>query len=156
FSWPPSSPSKDGDSACSNRCCQRARRPQATVRENDVRRIVTTAGRQRRRAAGVALLSCFCIAFCLQRCAQVAREAKTDYVKVKSALASSDIEITLENSFVEKYMNRATIDVAYTVDKSNQRPHPAFLDGDVHFAGRAPQIGLPIVAEIKNAVQEPD
>ena len=75
---------------------------------------------------------------------------------MKSALASSDIEITLENSFIEKYKDRATIDVAFTVDKSNQRPHPAFLDGDVHIAGRVPQIGLPIVAEIKNAAHEPD
>jgi len=110
---------------------------------------------RRRRAAGVAHLSCFWIALFLHGCAQVVREAKTDYVRVRSAIRSSDIEITLENSFVEKYKNRASIDVAFTVDKSDRRPHPAFLDGDLHIAGRAPRIGLPIVAEIKNADQDP-
>jgi len=107
-----------------------------------------------KRATGIALY-CFGIVLGVHGCAEVIREAKTSYVNVKSAIGSSEIEITLENSFVERYKNRATIDVAFTVDKSDRRPHPAVLDGDLHIAGRAPKIGLPIVAEIKNAAQDP-
>jgi len=102
----------------------------------------------------VGILGFISVALWLQNCAQVAREAKMDFVKVKSAIASSEIEITLENSFIENYKNRVTIDVAFTVDKTDGHPHPKFLDGDFHISGRAPEIGLPIVAEIKNAALE--
>src|SRR5215471_4553560 len=63
-------------------------------------------------ATGMALY-CFGIVLAIHGCAEVIREAKTNYVKVKSAIGSSEIEITLENSFVERYKNRATIDVAF-------------------------------------------
>jgi hypothetical protein len=102
----------------------------------------------------VGILGCFSVVLWLQNCAQVTREAKMDFVKVKSAISSSEIEITLGNSFIENYKNRVTIDVPFTVDKTDHRPHPAFLDGDFHLSGRAPEIGLPIVAEIKNAALE--
>jgi hypothetical protein len=65
------------------------------------------------------------------------------------------VEITLENVFIETYKNRVTIDVPFTVDKTDHRPHPAFLDGDFHLSGRAPDIGLTTVAEVKNAASEP-
>ncbi|HSS48718.1 MAG TPA: hypothetical protein VLX28_07210, partial [Thermoanaerobaculia bacterium] len=63
----------------------------------------------------------------------------------------ADIEITLKNSFIEKFKNRATIDASFTVDKAHHAPNPASKDGDLHAAGRAPEIGLPAVAEVMNA-----
>jgi hypothetical protein len=63
----------------------------------------------------------------------------------------AQIQITLNNSFIEKFKNRVTIDATYTVDKAHARPNPPAKDGDLHIAGRAPEIGLPTVAEIMNA-----
>jgi hypothetical protein len=63
----------------------------------------------------------------------------------------ADIEITLKNSFIEKFKNRATIDASFTVDKAHRQPNPPAKDGDLHAAGRAPEIGLPAVAEVMNA-----
>lgn len=65
--------------------------------------------------------------------------------------AYADIEITLKNSFIEKFKNRVTIDANFTVDKAHPKPNPANKDGDLHAAGRAPEIGLPAVAEVMNA-----
>ena len=70
------------------------------------------------------------------------------------AAVSAQIEITLKNSFIEKFKNRVTVDTTFTVDKAHQRPNTAKKDGDLHIAGRAPEIGLPIVAEIMNAKDE--
>jgi hypothetical protein len=72
------------------------------------------------------------------------------------AAARAEIQITLQNAFVEKYKDRATIDAAFTVDKAHARPNPPASDGDLHAAGRAPEIGLPAVAEVMNAVLELD
>jgi hypothetical protein len=41
-----------------------------------------------------------------------------------------------------------------TVDKAMSNPVGGALDGDLHFAGRAPQVALPLVAEIANADAE--
>ncbi len=61
--------------------------------------------------------------------------------------------VTLNNSFIEKYKDRVTIDATFTVDKTS-KIHPPSLDGDIHIAGRAPEIGLAAVAEIMNAKLE--
>jgi hypothetical protein len=87
-------------------------------------------------------------------CALVVQKAKQQYIRVESAVSSSETAITLLNSFIETYGNRATIEAVCTVERTNRRPHPEFWDGDVHVAVRAPSIGLPIVAEIKNAAFE--
>ena len=72
------------------------------------------------------------------------------------AAARAEIQITLQNAFVEKYKDRATIDAAFTVDKAHARPNPPASDGDLHAAGRAPEIGLAAVAEVMNAALQPD
>ncbi len=95
-----------------------------------------------------------CTALLVQGCAATARVAKQEFIRVRSAISSSEIAITLDDSFIDAFKDRATIDVSFTVDKADRRPHPAFLDGDFHIAGRAPGIGLPVVAEIKNAASE--
>src|SRR5712675_600526 len=75
-------------------------------------------------------------------------------VSARSLLAEDILE--LNKSFVEKYKNRLTIDVQYIVDAAHKRPNPAAKDGDMHVAGRAPEIGLATVAEIQNAKDVPD
>lgn len=69
--------------------------------------------------------------------------------------AQSQTQITLKNAFIEKYKHRATIDTTFTIDKALPQVHSAKSDGDIHIAGRAPEIGLASVAEIMNAAGEP-
>jgi len=69
-------------------------------------------------------------------------------------VSHAQIEITLKNSFIEKYKDLTTIDATFTVDTAHRAPNPPAKDGDMHIAGRAPQIGLATVAEIMNAASE--
>ncbi len=71
-----------------------------------------------------------------------------------AVVARAEVEITLKNSFIEKFKERATIDARFTFDKAHARPNPPKKDGDLHAAGRAPEIGLATVAEIVNAKDE--
>lgn len=100
------------------------------------------------------LLNSVCLVLLLQGCATVVREAEEAYIRVESDITTSEIRITLDNSFIHAYKDRATIGVMFTVDKASESAKPAFLDGDFHMSGRAPEIGLPVVAEIKNAAFE--
>jgi hypothetical protein len=65
----------------------------------------------------------------------------------------AEIEIVLQNDFIEHYKDRATIDVNYVVDRAHEHPNPGAKDGDLHVAGRAEEVKLPIVAEIMNAAR---
>jgi hypothetical protein len=71
-----------------------------------------------------------------------------------SATAYAEIEIVLQNGFIEAYKDRATIDANFIVDKAHERPNPPSKDGDLHIAGRADEVKLPMVAEIMNAKDE--
>jgi hypothetical protein len=73
-----------------------------------------------------------------------------------STAARADVRVTLQNAFIEKYKERATIEAAYSVDSTRARPLPPASDGDLHAAGRAPEIGLAAVAEVMNAAQQPE
>src|ERR1700687_6154594 len=117
--------------------------------------ITFRARRMMRRLASIPL-SLAGVAIFLGGCAAFVHESKQGYIRGKAAALAAQIEITLENSFIETYKDRATIAAAFTIDKADRRPHPAFWDGDFHLAGRAPAIGLPVVAEIQNAVFEQD
>ena len=66
----------------------------------------------------------------------------------------AQIDIVLKRSFIDKYKDRVTIDATFTVDKAHPRPNAPKADGDMHIAGRAPEIGLPTVAEIMNAATD--
>jgi hypothetical protein len=62
--------------------------------------------------------------------------------------------VKFSNTFIELFKNRVTIDVSFTVDKSHSSPNTISDDGDdgdLHAAGRAPEVGLPMVVEIANA-----
>jgi len=66
----------------------------------------------------------------------------------------ANIEITLNNDFIEQYKDRTTISASFVVDKAHPRPNPPKNDADLHAAGRAEEVGLPIVAEIMNAASQ--
>lgn len=67
------------------------------------------------------------------------------------AADTGPIRIVLENSFIDEFADRGTIAATFTIDKAHKKPNTPAKDGDMHIAGRAPQIGLPCVAELMNA-----
>lgn len=71
-------------------------------------------------------------------------------------VAFADNVLELRSSFIEKYKNRLTIDCDYTVDAAHKHPNPGSKDGDMHIAGRCPEVGLHMVAEIQNAKTVPE
>jgi hypothetical protein len=75
------------------------------------------------------------------------------FIVTVAAPASATITIELQNSFIDKYANRATIDVPkFMVDVAAPRPHTAASDGDMHAAGHsASDVGFATVVEIMNA-----
>ena len=73
------------------------------------------------------------------------------FLKVDTEFSAKEIEIEIDKSFLEKYKNRVSITTTFTVDRAMQNPQSRLLDGDLHMAGRAPEVGLPVVAEIANA-----
>jgi hypothetical protein len=67
------------------------------------------------------------------------------------ATAQATITITLNNSFIDQYANRATITATVHVDAAAPQPHANNIDGDEHAAGTSDAIGLASVIEIMNA-----
>jgi len=66
--------------------------------------------------------------------------------------------LVLSASFVNQVKNKASISVSLEVDAHLNTPHSISNggnDGDIHMAGRADEVGLPLVAEIVNARKEP-
>ena len=62
--------------------------------------------------------------------------------------------LLLKKAWIEKFKNRATIEVNFSIDVAKPSPNSISndgKDGDLHVAGRAPLVGLPMVAEIMNA-----
>jgi hypothetical protein len=57
-------------------------------------------------------------------------------------------QITLKNTFIEKYKNRATLTTPFRVIAYTTHPPPE--DGDTHVAGLGEDVGLACVAEIMN------
>lgn len=74
-----------------------------------------------------------------------------------SALSLQGETLVLSSRFVCQVKNRATIAVNLEVDAHPKSPHPISKggnDGDIHLAGRADEVRLPLVAEIVNARKE--
>ncbi len=95
------------------------------------------------------------LAMSLVGCATLFRQGTIVYLAAESALGGADIEIQIRRSFLERYADRIVIDTSFTVDEARSTPNPNFADGDLHFAGRTPSIGLPTVGEIANAASHP-
>jgi hypothetical protein len=87
-------------------------------------------------------------------CGLIVRQANIAYIAVNAQFSPKEIAIEINRSFIEAYKNRVGIHTTLTVDKAMASPLPAAIDGDLHFAGRAPEVALPIVAEIANASDE--
>jgi hypothetical protein len=90
----------------------------------------------------------------LTACGLIVRQATIAYIAVDSSISPKHVAIEINRAFIEKYQNRVGIRTTFTIDKAMPTPLPPSLDGDLHFAGRAPQVALPIVAEIANAKDE--
>ena len=90
----------------------------------------------------------------LAGCASVARQASNAYLKIDALISPKAVEIELDRRFIERYRNRVTITTDIVVDAAMAEPNGRLFDGDLHAAGRAPAIGLPIVLEIANAADE--
>jgi hypothetical protein len=63
--------------------------------------------------------------------------------------------VFLKNAFIEANKNRVTVDVNFIVDHAHKKPNVPAKDGDLHTAGRADEIGLPMVSEVVNAAAAP-
>jgi hypothetical protein len=96
------------------------------------------------------------LASLLSGCAYMSRQGTIFYMTVNSEYSAKEVEMEMEKPFLEKYRNRVTIDATFTVDKARATPNPPGLDGDIHAAGRAPQIALITVAEVANAASYPE
>jgi hypothetical protein len=90
----------------------------------------------------------------LTGCGWIARQATITYIAVDSKFNPKHVKISVHKSFVERYRNRVSIRADFSVDKAMGAPLPASIDGDLHFAGRAPQVALPLVGEIANAAEQ--
>lgn len=101
------------------------------------------------RAVGCAILLCG-----LTQCEYVGRRATIYYTAAAIRLSPNPVRFTLNRSFVERYKDRVTIETSFTVDDASGGPAPGLFDGDMHFAGRAPEIGLRVVAEVANAAEQ--
>ena len=75
-------------------------------------------------------------------------------VVLAPSVARAQIIVTLNNTFIEQHKHRATVEATFTVDKAHRQPNPPSKDADMHIAGRAPEIQLPIVAELMNAADD--
>lgn len=72
---------------------------------------------------------------------------------------SFSAQIILKKSFIEEFKDKVLIEANFTIDAAPDRPHSISSggdDGDMHVSGRAPEIGLATVAEIKNAREHDD
>lgn len=82
---------------------------------------------------------------------------RTLFIFLLVAFTGSQIQagtLVLSSKFVDQLKNSATISVNLEVDEHLTKPHRVGTsgdDGDVHMAGRSPQVRLPMVAEIINA-----
>jgi len=98
----------------------------------------------------LAAAALFLLLVVLSGCAYLAREATRVYMTVNAQFSDKDIEFQINKSFIEKYKDRVGITTTFTVDQAMQNPVARIFDGDLHMAGRAPEIGLMAVAEIAN------
>jgi hypothetical protein len=103
-----------------------------------------------RHSWGLSLAVLFLLMAVLNSCAHFMRGATIFYLNVNALFSAKQIEIEIIDSFIETYKDRVGITATFTIDKARLHPLARFLDGDFHLSGRAPEIALPVVAEIAN------
>ena len=92
----------------------------------------------------------------LAGCAKGVRRMFIGYEKVTAVMGPTSVTTRFARSFLEAHQNRILIEATFAVDAVSRMVNPAAFDGDLHIAGRAPEIGFRLVAEIKNAGTRPD
>jgi hypothetical protein len=95
------------------------------------------------------------IACGLAGCATAGRRATILYTAVVAAVSPKEAQVEIDRRFLERVKDRVTIEAGFRVDDAARKPNPALLDGDLHVAGRAPELGFRIVAELMNAGSAP-
>lgn len=90
----------------------------------------------------------------LSSCGWIARQATITYFAVDSKFKPKHVKIEVHKDFVERFKDHVQIQAKFTVDKAMGSPLPGPIDGDLHFAGRSPQVALPLVGEISNASKQ--
>ena len=98
-------------------------------------------------------LRCLILTVGLTQCSHLGRRATIYYTAAAIRLSPDPVRFTLKRSFIEAYKDRVTIETNFTVDDAGGGPTPKLFDGDLHFSGRAPEIGLRLVGEIANAAE---
>jgi hypothetical protein len=74
-------------------------------------------------------------------------------IVVSCVLLQAKGEVLLRNDFVELLRNQVTIEADFLIDAVHAGPNrigTSSDDGDLHVAGRSPQVRLPMVAELAN------
>ncbi len=97
-------------------------------------------------------LGCLLAACTLTQCYHLGRRATVFYTAAAIRISPRAVRFTLNRSFIEAYKDRVLIETNFTVDDASD-PSPKLFDGDLHFSGRAPEIGLRVVGEMVNAAE---
>lgn len=95
-------------------------------------------------------VGCLLLVGGLVQCRHLGRRATLVYTAVAIRMSPDAVRFTLNRSFIETYKDRVTMETNFTVDETSE-PAPNLFDGDLHFSGRAPEIGLRTVGEMINA-----
>jgi hypothetical protein len=72
-------------------------------------------------------------------------------LSLSSQTSLAQIEVILRKTFIDSLKNKVTISSNFMVVHSHEKPNPPSKDRDMHIAGIASTVGLPVVAEIMNA-----
>ena len=84
-------------------------------------------------------------------CARAVRRTLILYEGVTTVLGPNQVTTRFNRPFIEANRNRIVLETGFLVDVVSRMINPAAFDGDLHVAGRSSNIGLRLVAEIKNA-----
>jgi len=104
--------------------------------------------------SALAAVALFLLMGILTSCAFLGRVWTIVFMHANAQFSAKEIEIEIDKTFIEKYKDRVSITATFTVDKAMQNPIARMFDGDLHLSGRAPDIALPVVAEIANGATE--
>ncbi len=88
-------------------------------------------------------------------CARVVRQALILHEEITEKVGPNHVTARFSRAFLESNRERITLETDFTVDVVARMVNPAAFDGDIHIAGRSPDIGLRMVAEIANARTAP-
>ena len=104
--------------------------------------------------AATRVLACLLL-LSLSGCAHLVRRMLIIHEAVTEKVGPNHVTVRFSRAFLEANRERITLQTEFTVDVAARMINPAVFDGDIHIAGRSPDIGLRMVAEIMNAKTAP-